>query len=498
MNFLDNVRASLRNNPAAVLPTALIALLLLGNVVFAIAVVLPQWTAHEDLALQVDTGKKTLDARLAQQNSQDDAKVLQSQIDSAQDKLETASTIFLTQAQVDELLSKVYRYAEDNDVKIISLQAQQASGKAADPKATTLYDQRVFRLQIDGNIINLMNFLSQFREASLPGVSLTGLSVNRGKNQTDSMTMGLVMLVSPYANGDAFAELPQSNIRIVVLPSPTPTQPTATPTATLPPTATPHPVTPTPLPPTATDAPATPTLDPFVTMAAETSVAAGLAPTPTPAGQCAPQDAQAMRKLVFSQPQESATICQPQSWTFTLDKPYDYVLDVERRSGNGQFRMELRDGNNALIDSAFSSIDGRGLLVATSDVGNYTLTITPLTATGTWVYSVAIWKGLPSLSFTLTQNSYSSHTSLEGKRNIMNWRYTLNGGPQTYRIEVTRTDGNLEYDMIVSDSNDRPVATTKSSGGSAVIMLTTARGAYTVQILVANGTSGSYRIGLVK
>lgn len=205
-----------------------------------------------------------------------------------------------------------------------------------------------------------------------------------------------------------------------------------------------------------------------------------------------------MRKLVFSQPQESATICQPHVWDFTLDKSYDYVLDVERRSGNGQFRMELRDANNAVITSSLSSIDGRGLLVATSDTGNYTLTITPTTATGTWVYSVAIWKGLPSLSFTLTQNSYSSHTSVEGKSNIMNWRYVLNGGPQTYRIEVTRTDGNLEYDMIVTDANDKPVATTKSSGGNAVIMLTTGRGTYTVQIIAANGTSGSYRIGLVK
>jgi len=500
MNFLDNVRASLRNNPAAVLPTALIILLLLGNVVFAIAVVLPQWTAHENLALQVDTGKKTLDARLAQQNSQDDARVLQSQIDGAQTKLEQASTIFLTQAQVDELLSKVYRYAADNDVKIVSLQAQQPASKAADPKASPkTYDQRVFRLQVDGNIVNLMNFLAQFREASLPGVSLTGLTANRGKNQTDSMTMGLVMLVSPYANGDAFADLPQSNMRIAVLPSPTPTQPTATATATLPPTATP-----TPLPPTPTAVPPTPTLKPSATAritgtaVAQVSTADASAPTPVPAGQCATQDAQAMRKLVFSQPQESATICQPQSWTFTLDKSYDYVLDVERRSGTGQFRMELRDGNNALIDSSFSSIDGRGLLVATSDTGNYTLTITPLTATATWVYSVAIWKGLPSLSFTLTQNSYSSHTSIEGKSHITNWRYTLNSGPQTYRVEVTRTDGNLEYDMVVSDANDKPVATTKSSGGNAVIMLTTGRGTYNVQIVATNGTSGSYRIGLVK
>ena len=96
--------------------------------------------------------------------------------------------------------------------------------------------------------------------------------------------------------------------------------------------------------------------------------------------------------------------------------------------------------------------------------------------------SVAIWKGLPSLSFTLTQNSYSSHTSIEGRSNITNWRYVLNNGPQTYRIEVTRTDGNIEYDLVVTDSNGKPVATTKSSDGNAVIMLTTGRGCMALNV----------------
>jgi len=220
--------------------------------------------------------------------------------------------------------------------------------------------------------------------------------------------------------------------------------------------------------------------------------------TPTLVGQCNPQDVQAMSQLYFAKIQRVPNICNTQIWGFEIKKQEPVVLDIVRKSGSGQYRMELRDSTGQLIAATRSSVDGRGILVATPVPDSYTLTLIPLIATGTWVYDIAIWRGLPALSFSWAQNSYSSHTSTDAQSIIMTWAYTLATSAQPYNIEVTRTDGNLEYELSVLDSAGKQIATTKSSNGNAVLNLTADRGTFSVHVTTADGTSGSYRIALVR
>jgi hypothetical protein len=171
-------------------------------------------------------------------------------------------------------------------------------------------------------------------------------------------------------------------------------------------------------------------------------------------------------------------------------------MDVVRRSGSGQYRMELHDSNDGLVASTLNSVDGRGILVSNSNSGSYTLKIVPLSATGTWIYDIAIWPGLPMLSFAWIQNSYSSHTGIGPHGNTMIWDYTLTGSAQSYKIALIRTDGNLEYDVIVVDAANKQISAAKSSSGNSVLNLTSGGGNYSVHVTTVEGTNGSYQITL--
>jgi hypothetical protein len=205
---------------------------------------------------------------------------------------------------------------------------------------------------------------------------------------------------------------------------------------------------------------------------------------------------QVMQRLYFSQVQGASLVCQTQLWNFTLGQTYTYVVEIDRRSGSGQYRIELYDSSNTLITTTQSNVDGRGILAVRSGVGNYTLRVVPLTAAGDWAYSIALWIGMPSLSFAYGQSSYSSHTSLEGQANITTWRYVLNSG-QSYHIEVARTDGTLEYSLRVLNAAKQQIASTRSSNGSVSIDLVTGVGTYYAEVTALDGTTGSYRISLV-
>jgi hypothetical protein len=295
-----------------------------------------------------------------------------------------------------------------------------------------------------------------------------------------TLTMNVLIHTSPFASGEVFSNLPNFSAPTRVPPTATAT---ATPTNTPTPTITPTPSnTPTPLP-----AMATPTITPTLSAAAA-----------MPTSQCAGQAAQPMRRLVFSQMQDSAAACSIHVWNFSLDRTYPIVVDIQRRSGAERFRMELRDASNALLAFAPSSSDGRGILAAETPAGNYTLNVVPLMASGNWTYTIAVYSGLPSLSFSWMQSSSTSHSNTGAVPGVTRWRYTLSGAAQPYRVEANRTDGNFEFEMIVLDGAEKPIGTTKSANGKASVALNTGAGTYTVQVTAQNGTMGSYQIGLVR
>lgn len=235
-------QAPSENNPFArifrLLPILLIAAIVMGNGLLCITAIIPAWRTHEQLSSQIGASS----TQLSQQSAQGgDASVLQHQIDSYQGTLEGSAGTFLTQSQADGMIDALYRYAQTSGVEITNIQSQQAApdkGKKGATAEAPVYDVHVFRLQAAGTMSQLMNFVTLIREAALPSVTITNVSIKKDQG-TPHLTMDLLLYTSPYATGKAFDNLPTSVPQLTVTPQAA---------ATLPVTVTAEAAVPTPLP----------------------------------------------------------------------------------------------------------------------------------------------------------------------------------------------------------------------------------------------------------
>ncbi len=256
---------SLRTRLFSMLPFFLILMLLFGIAVFGVRDVLPNYQEYATVADNVTAQHDMIGTLAASQGDSDNQVILQHQINNVESTLQSVGAIFLSDSEAEQVLNRLYSYAYAKGVRIINLQAQAASATATAPAP---YRTTVYQVQMSGGISNFIDFISHFREASLPGVSIVNINIARA--QTDSvLTMSLLIYTSPYASGSALTQLPtveaitptatpsptlspsptattrRSNVTPQAQPSPTSTlTPTLIPTATFTPTAT---LSPTPL-----------------------------------------------------------------------------------------------------------------------------------------------------------------------------------------------------------------------------------------------------------
>ena len=272
---------SLRSTLFRWLPIFLLMLVVLGLTIYGARTVLPRYQSYATLSAGIETQQIVVGTQLAAQDGSDNLPILQSQIDKVNEALTTSGDQFLTNAEADEVLDRLYRYAYARGVRVVNLQAQPP---APDTNASAPYEIRQYQLQVGGGVANLIDFLAYFQDASLPSVNIANMDVTKNGDQA-LLTMNLLMYTSPYASGHVLNPVPT--------PLPTAT-PTATFTPTLPPTETPVEValadTPTPLPsatptftitpipPSATHQP-TPTRPPSATPAASAIPCDGAPPT---------------------------------------------------------------------------------------------------------------------------------------------------------------------------------------------------------------------------
>ncbi len=243
----DNIAFDeLRDKLAAALPVVIIMLLLLGNIAAGAVLIAPQWFDHTDLASQVTTRQQALDALVSSQ--QDNAQVFQLQMTRAEDNMSEAGSVFLSAAEADSILTRLYGYASSVGVEITDLQLQESPSTTS----SDLVDVRTFQLQIEGGTPQIVGFMALFQEASVPGVVLDNVNLVHGDPRS-TLTMDMLLYTSPYAPGDILASLPPVTPPAPMptpLPTSTPLPPTPTvtpaPTATATPTATPPTIVPTP------------------------------------------------------------------------------------------------------------------------------------------------------------------------------------------------------------------------------------------------------------
>lgn len=262
-DFFDDDRPTLRDRLPVLAPLVLIALVALGNVVFGLMTILPAWEDTSHLSTVVSGQGLALTATA--EAVEGAAEVLEHQLASAQEQLVEAAGLFLTSAEADDMLDRLYSYAQDTGVEIARLQLDPTQ----DAAASEAYKARAFQIEVEGEPRNLLNFMVHVKEASAPGIQLADVSTTHEAERT-SLRARLILYSSPYASGGALDGVAQPPVITPTAPSPTPFRlaPTATPTATetLVPTLTPTlavPATPTPtvaLPsPTPTLVPPTPT-----------------------------------------------------------------------------------------------------------------------------------------------------------------------------------------------------------------------------------------------
>lgn len=212
MNSLANLRARL----SARFPLIMVLLLVLVNSLFCAASVMPQWIAYEALNQQVIERQTQAVTGLTQAAVPSDLSVHESQIAAAETALAEAASVFLSSDQVDDLLDQLYLYAENQNVIIVNLQTQQS----VQTNETLPYETRMFRLQVHGSPTQLMRFVVQIREATIPGVVIDTLNLSESED-SGVLTMDVRALLSPLAKGNAFAELaPEVSLTPMTIPLP--------------------------------------------------------------------------------------------------------------------------------------------------------------------------------------------------------------------------------------------------------------------------------------
>ena len=195
---MDSLR-KLRDNILVGDRLSLLALLVvivmgLANVLFAWKFILPAWQDKRELTSQLASAEKALEKAIKAQEASPDE--LQKQIEVAQSKLDDVASVFLSDSQASEALNKLYQYASGSQVEITSLEAQPVPQQ--EEKGT--YDVKVFRLQADGALPDLVDFISRIEEAAFESFVVTDVNITEGEGH-HTLSMGITLYTSPYSSG---------------------------------------------------------------------------------------------------------------------------------------------------------------------------------------------------------------------------------------------------------------------------------------------------------
>ncbi len=203
------------------LPVLMLGMLIMGLMLFAVSNIVPQIQAYADLNANVQGARAAVTALAP---DPDEATVLGAQLEGAVSARDAAAARFATDTQADGILDTLYRYADAQGVTIVTLRTQQNLDE--DPSGP--YALRSFRLQVDGALRELMAFVVGLREASVPAVQVSAVSINPADAaQTYSLMLDLRLSTSLYASGEVFVDLPHLAVPVPPTPDPVVAESTA-------------------------------------------------------------------------------------------------------------------------------------------------------------------------------------------------------------------------------------------------------------------------------
>ena len=192
---LGNLQSTLRERLSGLLGPGLLMLAAAGLVVFAFSQILPAVRNRAELASQLEQVRQTLSRQMEEKPEA----ALQAQLAKSQAMLAEQAGYFLSESEVATILNHLYRYAEASGVQIVRLEAQSAPKRDTPEAAAHDTRSETFRLKVNGLTPQLIDFVSRLQEASLPGVAIDQLTIERGqvKGEMDTLTMDLLFYISP-------------------------------------------------------------------------------------------------------------------------------------------------------------------------------------------------------------------------------------------------------------------------------------------------------------
>lgn len=206
MNHTENRREYIQDEERLYSLLALLVIIAigLGDLLFAMSLIVPQWRVRKTLTSQLASAEKNLEAEKAQAET---SEKLRQQVATAQAILNEAATIFLSESQAAEALNKLPQYASESGVEIIGLQPQPSPTEAK----KDIYDVRVFRLQAEGTLPKLMDFISRIKEAAFKGFIIANVNITGGEGLR-ILTMDITLYTSPYSSGAVVPATPPANL----------------------------------------------------------------------------------------------------------------------------------------------------------------------------------------------------------------------------------------------------------------------------------------------
>ncbi|MEA3407802.1 MAG: LysM peptidoglycan-binding domain-containing protein [Chloroflexota bacterium] len=180
---------------AAILPTLVIALLLTSYSLYIVLYTVPQARIMSDTVEQLNAKKRELSEM--RQNREERSPSLERQLHITRNTLNEKYKVFLSKSVAAQSLDELYDHADQTQVTILDLRNQPSP-----EKKKALYDVEAFRLQVEGDMSNLLRFTSRVHETiHVKSFVVSNVSIVPREN-THLLTMNIALYTSPYASGN--------------------------------------------------------------------------------------------------------------------------------------------------------------------------------------------------------------------------------------------------------------------------------------------------------
>lgn len=195
----DDLLNSLRRNLPQILGLSVLALIVTGEVAFALVQILPAMRMHNELSSQLAEARQALSPPA--RDGEIEA-TLQAQLTAMQETLDEQASAFLSESEVPVILNQWYRYADESGVQIVKIEAARS---APDKAKGTAHEAQSLQVEVSSPTLQLIDFVTRLEEASLPAVVIDHLAIKQGKatGEGSLLTMDLLVYTSPYATGKA-------------------------------------------------------------------------------------------------------------------------------------------------------------------------------------------------------------------------------------------------------------------------------------------------------